>query len=74
MRQTFQLLAAGATFTRVLEVNLAQEATLPQIPNLRTGTPLNTTRNLILVQKVLGILLLVLTVSNTCDFVLSLLY
>ena len=79
MRQALQILAAGATFTRVLEF-IARGATLPQIRNLMPGTPVNTTRNrigtptrnLILGQKVAWTLLLVLTVSN-CDFVLSLL-
>jgi hypothetical protein len=44
MRQELQILAAGANFTRVLKY-IAREVTLPQIRNLRTGTPVNTTRN-----------------------------
>jgi hypothetical protein len=48
IREAVRMLAAAVTFTRILEFNPLQGATLPQIPKLRIGTPLNTTRRMIL--------------------------
>jgi hypothetical protein len=67
------LLAAAATFTRNLESSpIHEEATLPRICNPRAGMSLNT-KNSMFGKKVPGDLLLALTVSDACDFVLALL-